>query len=111
MKAILLALLSLCFMRDIKAMDANSNQQSDIWEIQFGALSLAATTDHDHDGYTNAIESLAGTNPLDAGSYPLLEVASGPPGQLQLNWSGEFGKKIQPLPEPGFEWLKRGTLA
>ena len=57
------------------------------------ALSLAATADHDHDGYSNAIESLAGTNPLDPASYPSLDVASGPPGQLQLSWSGEFGKK------------------
>ena len=45
------------------ALDQNGNQQSDVWEIHYGATALSATGDADQDGFTNAMESAAGTNP------------------------------------------------
>ncbi|MEQ1752198.1 MAG: thrombospondin type 3 repeat-containing protein, partial [Prosthecobacter sp.] len=85
-------LISLCLTLAAHALDQNSNQQSDIWEIQYGALSLTAIADTDHDGFTNAMESIAGTNPLDSNSYPKLGMAAGLPGQVDLMWPSEIGK-------------------
>ncbi len=80
--------------------DQNTNQQSDVWEIEFGALSLPALQDTDHDGFSNMLESIAGTNPLDANSHPKLGVAPGTPGQMDLDWPSEAGKKYQILGSP-----------
>lgn len=52
------------------ALDQNGNQQSDVWEWQFGATGLVATADADGDGINNAGESAAGTNPFDPDSVP-----------------------------------------
>ncbi len=52
------------------ALDQNGNQQSDVWEWQFGATGLVATADADGDGVNNAGESAAGTNPFDSNSLP-----------------------------------------
>ena len=58
------------------ALDQNGNQQSDVWEMVFGAFGLPAAGDADGDGWTNAQESAAGTNPLDASSFPRLNLQS-----------------------------------
>jgi uncharacterized protein (DUF1800 family) len=85
-------LLSLTFALNAHALDQNANQQSDIWEIQYGALGLTALTDTDGDGFTNAMESVAGTNPFDAASYPKLSMSAGLPGEVNLQWPSEAGK-------------------
>ncbi len=74
------------------AIDQNANQQSDIWELQYGALNLPAAGDADNDGYSNAVESLAGTNPLDATSHPMLNLGTDLPGSITLQWPSELGK-------------------
>jgi hypothetical protein len=49
--------------------DVNANGLPDGWEIQhFGALGVDPNADADHDGSTNLMEYLAGTNPNDANS-------------------------------------------
>ncbi len=59
------------------ALDLNGNQQSDVWESLHNATGLAAGTDSDGDGFTNASEATAGTSPLDAASRPRLDLALG----------------------------------
>ena len=77
---------------ELHAFDQNANQQSDIWEIHYGALSLPPLADNDHDGYSNALESVAGTNPLDSNSFPKLDMTPGAPNEVQLHWPSEKGK-------------------
>ena len=74
------------------ALDGNGNSQSDIWEMVFGAAGLAPAADADRDGWSNADESLAGTNPFNGSSFPRLEVraAGNPP---VLRWEGIAGKR------------------
>jgi len=76
----------------VLALDTNTNQQSDIWEVQFGAVGLSAFGDADHDGWTNAQESAAGTSPLDSHSFPTSALAAGVSGQVHFGWSSAAGK-------------------
>ena len=74
------------------ALDGNGNGQSDVWEMVFGASGLSAAADADHDGWTNALESTAGTNPFDPTSFPKLEVTAA--GSLPvLRWQSLAGKR------------------
>jgi hypothetical protein len=70
-----------------RALDLNANQQSDVWEWQFGATGLAAAADADVDGVDNAGESVAGTNPFDPGSVPRLFIQT-----TNLWWPTVSGK-------------------
>ncbi len=70
-----------------RALDLNGNQQSDVWECQFGATGLAAAADADVDGVNNAGESVAGTDPFDPGSVPRLLIQT-----TNLWWSSVSGK-------------------
>ncbi|MDB6074040.1 MAG: hypothetical protein JWO89_1680, partial [Verrucomicrobiaceae bacterium] len=56
-------------------LDQNTNQQSDIWEMYYSVQGLVPGADTDHDGFTNAMESIGGTNPLDPLSYPRTELS------------------------------------
>lgn len=73
-------------------LDQNSNQQSDIWEVWFGASGLNPLADSDHDGFSNAAESTAGTNPFNPASRPLIELLFGGGGQVDACWPSEPGK-------------------
>ena len=84
---VLCALSIPCF-----ALDQNGNQQSDVWEMVFGAFGLSAAGDADGDGWTNSQESAAGTNPLDASSFPRLNLQSDGVS-LFAGWAGLAGKK------------------
>ncbi len=88
------AFIALCFLIAVKAqaLDNNANQQSDIWEIRYAAQNLAALADADHDGFSNALESVAGTNPLDASSFPAVGMSRGIAGEVNLQWPSERGK-------------------
>lgn len=54
---------------------------------------IESDADTDHDGFTNAHESIAGTNPLDPTSRPLLNLTPGLPGQVNLIVPSEPGKR------------------
>ncbi len=90
MQSILLALLLSA--ASLPALDQNANLQSDIWEVHYGAIGLIATADTDRDGFTNATENAAGTNPLDSTSRPLMEMLPGSAGNVNASWPSEPGK-------------------
>ena len=79
------------------ALDANNNQQSDIWEMAWGATGLPAGGDADGDGFTNAQESAAGTNPLGALDFPALDLEPADAGAFRFSWHGVAGKKYSLL--------------
>jgi len=74
------------------ALDQNANQQSDVWEMIYGASGLPAAGDADGDGWSNAVESGAGTNPLDGASFPGVRLDSDGVS-LFAAWTGLAGKK------------------
>ncbi len=75
------------------ALDQNANQQSDVWEMVFGAGGLAAAGDADGDGFSNASESAAGTNPFSGASFPSLLLESQQGIALNFAWAGLAGKR------------------
>ena len=84
--------LAIAGMPAVFALDQNVNQQSDVWEMLFNAASLPPSGDFDADGFTNATESTAGTNPFDARSLPQAEI--GFAGlQVHLYFPGLEGKR------------------
>jgi len=74
------------------ALDGNGNSQSDVWEMVFGAAGLSPSADTDKDGWTNALESTAGTNPFHANSRPSAGMAS-VEGLPVLLWQSLAGKR------------------
>lgn len=64
-----------------QGVDLNSDGLSDLWQLNYSAESEPASGDPDGDGYTNAEESNAGTDPFSASSFPDL-------GPFQLDPSG-----------------------
>ncbi len=97
MKALCLLPLACCLVSSALALDQNGNQQSDVWEMIFAAPGLVAANDADGDGWTNATESVAGTDPLDPGSFPGLQIATNGTGSLLVGWTGLAGKKYSLL--------------
>lgn len=109
MKSLLLLALAV-FPLPALALDANTNQQSDIWEIQYGALNLPALEDTDHDTWSNALESIAGTDPLDASSFPDTTLEDGPANEFQFSWLSEAGKSYSIYGSPDLNPLSFTTL-
>ena len=82
--------------------DADSNGIPDVWEIKrFGGLGMqgtAAGDDTDRDGISNAQEFIAGTDPTDSASRPLIDIDT-KDGRLKVSFhaveavgSGYLGK-------------------
>lgn len=93
-----LPLWILCGIVSINAVagpDQNGNQLSDIWETFYNASGLVAGNDNDGDGYTNAEEAEAGTNPLQSTSRPSLVLASLPGDLVSVGWEGFAGKSYE----------------
>jgi uncharacterized protein (DUF1800 family) len=78
---ILFAVLVLTAAPAIAAVDQNGNQQSDVWEAKFDAEGLPAGADSDGDGVSNRDESIAGTDPFDSLSFPMLGDTPAEPGK------------------------------
>ncbi len=74
------------------AVDENHNQQSDLWEMTFGARDLPGGGDQDGDGFTNAEESVAGTDPLSPMDFPSLDSTPAPEGGFHFRWHSVAGK-------------------
>lgn len=72
--------------------DQDGNGLPDVWEAAYRAYGLIAENDDDGDGFTNAQEADAGTNPLDADSQPFLTIAEGTNEALRLSWPNIPGK-------------------
>ena len=83
------------------ALDANGNQQSDIWEMVHGVSGLSSSGDQDNDRVSNSGESLAGTNPLDPASRPRLGLGF-TNGVARIEWPSVAGKRytIQEQAQP-----------
>lgn len=72
--------------------DENNNQQSDVWEMVYGARNLAASGDADGDSFSNRAESAAGTNPLNARSFPVQVLDLTEDGTAVVGWPSLPGK-------------------
>ncbi len=83
------------------ALDQNGNQQSDVWELVYGAQGLAPNADTDGDGWTNAQEAAAGTDPFDPNSHPSLLLYAGSGPSVFTSWNSQAGKRyaIQTSPD------------
>lgn len=91
--ALLLLALGLALSRTAFAVvDRNGNGMSDVWEMIYGAGNLAPNVDTDADGFSNLAESLAGTDPFDAESYPRLTILPTLPPAAELRWNSFPGK-------------------
>jgi hypothetical protein len=75
--------------------DANGNQQSDVWEMLTGASSLAAGQDADGDGFSNASESVAGTDARNARSFPAQSLDLGQGNTATVRWPSLIGKSYR----------------
>ncbi|WP_411845843.1 DUF1800 family protein [Roseibacillus persicicus] len=79
------------------AVDLDGDGLSDLWELNFGAEDEPANGDPDGDGYSNVEESLAGTDPFSATSFPDLGPFRIAPGgsPLSFDFPTEAGKFYQ----------------
>ncbi|HQF38817.1 MAG TPA: right-handed parallel beta-helix repeat-containing protein [Opitutaceae bacterium] len=72
--------------------DRNNDGLSDVWAALYHPTK-GATVDEDGDGFTNAQEALAGTDPLDAASRFAATPQTDAAGNLVLRWRGAWGKR------------------
>ncbi len=79
------------------SVDLNEDGLSDLWQLNYGAETEPAHGDPDGDGYSNAEESSAGTDPFSANSFPDLGPLQGDPSGSSFFFSfpTEAGKFYQ----------------
>jgi uncharacterized protein (DUF1800 family) len=82
--------------------DLNGNGMSDIWELIYGASGLNPQGDADGDGASNLQEAIAGTNPFDPNSKPVIASAGTAGTNVSVNIACAAGKQydlqsIQPF--------------
>jgi uncharacterized protein (DUF1800 family) len=92
------------------ALDQNNNRQSDVWEMIFGAHGLPADGDADGDGFSNAAESFAGTNPLGALEFPALEIEPAADAEFRFQWDSVAGKKYTLFASPDFSAMSWSSV-
>lgn len=82
-------------------LDGNGNGLDDVWEMLFPGGPLVPGEDVDGDGFTNAEESAAGTDPRSAGSHPArLRIGALPPYVMEFRWDTVVGKRYRLLSRP-----------
>src|SRR5882757_2528959 len=93
-------------------LDKNGNSLDDVWEALYGAL--PPNDDPDGDGFTNAQESAAGTNPFDPLSHPSpIAITPWLQSLARFNWDAVAGKRYHILSRTNAvsgEWTTNMTL-
>lgn len=93
--------------------DLNSNGLSDVWEQVYGASGLAPNGDDDGDGFSNRAESIAGTDPFNARSYPAISAFLSSATNVTVTVPAVLGKQYQlqsaATPE-ATNWIAEATL-
>ncbi len=104
--------------------DGNSNGLSDVWERHYNNADLFSPADPDHlppsdpdaDGWTNAEEAIAGTDPFRAapphnGVPAALSAHAETAGAYVINWPSAVGKNYRLLRSGGLEgWTAVGAV-
>ena len=93
-------------------LDQNGDGLNDIWALSYGVSGLAAAGDADGDGFTNAQESNAGTDPFAASSHPNLGITWAD-GGVRLAWPGIAGKAYSLVSRPAVAagiWTTNATV-
>ena len=91
----LLALFGSLSVASAQKVDLNFNGMSDVWEQIYNAAGLDPNGDADGDGVSNWVESLAGTNPFDATSYPHITTFGNSNSMFNVAMPGVPGKLYQ----------------
>jgi len=108
-----LSLLFLLSSRLVHAqmIDQNGNGMSDIWELIYGAAGLDPNADADGDGVSNLQESIAGTDPFDATSFPHISASAVFGTNFSASMACELGKRyeLQSLDFSSGAWTNEGS--
>ena len=91
----LLALLGSVGPARAQMIDLNANGMSDVWEQLYNATGLDPNADTDGDGVPNRVESLAGTDPFDASSFPHITAFSNSLSSFNVSMPCALGKLYQ----------------
>ncbi len=75
--------------------DRNVDGMGDVWQLKYPGLAIAATTDTDGDGQSNAAESAAGTNPYEANDIIRVSSIVRNGNDVTLQWPSILGKRYQ----------------
>lgn len=73
--------------------DHNSDGISDVWQAIFPEVAAIPDMDSDGDGFSNRLESVLGTDPLDPTSGLRKSAQANPDGSTRLFWPGKPGKR------------------
>ncbi|MDB6078989.1 MAG: hypothetical protein JWO82_2736, partial [Akkermansiaceae bacterium] len=76
-------------------LEPGPNGLGGIWDARYHASSLAAADDTDGDGFSNAAEAAAGTDPFDAVSHPALKIVSFTAADITLEAATQPGKNYR----------------
>ncbi|MFO1477362.1 MAG: DUF1800 family protein [Verrucomicrobiota bacterium] len=78
-----------------QCVDVNSNGISDVWEALYSAQGCDPDADPDGDGVPNRLEAVAGTNPFDSKSLPLIDSIEVGSNGVHVLVSGAVGKRYE----------------
>ena len=95
-----LATASVVFASPLSALDTDTNGMCDVWQARYHAAALAPGDDADGDGFDNATEAIAGTDPFDPRSLPAVAVDSISAAEVALAAPAQPGKRYEILTSP-----------